>query len=94
MPSICCNDVGFLEGSDVRTFKHLLKLLDIINDAFDVHPGQYSEKRSSAGFAKFFQKNRSNRAFANFPCLRRNSITVAADFSVTVSNIAAQRFLI
>ena len=42
MPSICSKDVGFLEWSDVRTFKHLLKLLDIVNDALNIHPKQYS----------------------------------------------------
>lgn len=75
MPSICSNNIGFLVWSDVRTFEHLLKLLDIINDAFDVHPGQYSEKRPSAGFGKFFRKNRGNKMSANFPCLRWSSIT-------------------
>jgi hypothetical protein len=35
--SICSGDVAFIEWSDIGTFKHLLKLLDVINDALDVH---------------------------------------------------------
>jgi hypothetical protein len=38
VPSICGRDVGFPEWSNVGTFEHLLKLLDIIDDALDIHP--------------------------------------------------------
>ena len=42
MPSICSSDVGFPEWSDIGTFEHLLELLDVMNDAFNIHPEQYS----------------------------------------------------
>jgi hypothetical protein len=36
-------DIRFLEWPDIRSFEHLLELLDLINYAFNVHPQQYSE---------------------------------------------------
>ena len=50
VPSICSKDVGFPEWSNVGTFKHLLELLDVIDDAFNIHPQQYSGTRPAAGF--------------------------------------------
>jgi hypothetical protein len=41
MPAIRCKDVGFLEWPNVGAFKHLLELLDVIDDAFNIHPQQY-----------------------------------------------------
>lgn len=43
VPSIRGRDIGFLKWPDIRSFKHLLELLDFINYAFDVHPQQYSQ---------------------------------------------------
>ena len=43
VPSIRGTDIGFLEWPDIRSFEHLLELLDFVNDAFNVHPQQYSE---------------------------------------------------
>jgi len=43
VPSICGSDIGLLEWPDIRSLEHLLELLDFINDAFNVHPQQYSE---------------------------------------------------
>ncbi len=42
MPSIGRSDVGFAEGADVGPFKHLLQLLDVIDDPLNIHPEQYS----------------------------------------------------
>ena len=50
VPSICGSDIGLLEWPDIRSLEHLLELLDFINDAFNVHPQQYSERRSNASF--------------------------------------------
>jgi hypothetical protein len=41
VPSICSRDVACAEWSNVRRFEHFLKLLDVVNDAFNVHPSQY-----------------------------------------------------
>jgi hypothetical protein len=54
VPSICSSDVGFPEWSDVGTFEHLLKLLDVMNDALNIHPEQYNEARLGAGFGNSF----------------------------------------
>src|SRR5215469_7456107 len=43
VPSIRGTDIGFLEWPDIRSFEHLLELLDFIDYAFNVHPQQYSE---------------------------------------------------
>ena len=43
VPSIRGRDIGFLEWPDIRSFEHLLQLLDFINYAFNIHPQQYSE---------------------------------------------------
>jgi hypothetical protein len=37
VPSIGSRDVACAEWSDVRRFEHLLELLDVVNDAFNVH---------------------------------------------------------
>ncbi len=42
MPSIGSRDVAGAERSDVRRFEYFLKLLDVVNDAFNVHPVQIS----------------------------------------------------
>jgi hypothetical protein len=51
VPSIRGRDVSFLERSDIRSFEHLLQLLDLINYAFNVHPQQYSESALARHFA-------------------------------------------
>jgi hypothetical protein len=51
VPAIRGSDVGFLERPDIRSFEHLLELLDFVNDAFDVHPKQYSEPALTRHFA-------------------------------------------
>ena len=37
VPSICGRDVACAEWSNVRRFEHFLKLLDVVNYAFNVH---------------------------------------------------------
>lgn len=43
MPPIRGRDIACAEGPDVWCLEHFLKLPDVINNAFDVHPEQYSE---------------------------------------------------
>ena len=43
MPSIRSRDIACAEWPDVRSLEHFLKLLDIVNNAFNVHSEQYSE---------------------------------------------------
>jgi hypothetical protein len=43
MPSIRSRDIACAEGPDVRCLEHFLKLPDVINNVFNVHPEQYSE---------------------------------------------------
>ena len=48
VPSICSRDVACAERPDVRRFEHFLQLLDVVNDAFNVHAPQSSRKRRLA----------------------------------------------
>jgi hypothetical protein len=41
MPSICSREVAWAERPDIRRFEHFPYLLDIANDAFNVHASQY-----------------------------------------------------
>jgi hypothetical protein len=41
VPMIGSRDVGCAQRSNVRRFEHFLKLLDVANDAFNVHASQY-----------------------------------------------------
>src|SRR5579863_10305571 len=43
MPSVRSRDIACAEGPDVRCLEHFLKLPDVLNHAFNVHPEQYSE---------------------------------------------------
>jgi len=43
MPSIRGRNIACAEGPDVRCLEHFFKLLDVSNNAFNVHPEQYSE---------------------------------------------------
>ena len=38
VPSICSRDVACAERPNVRRFEHFLQLLDLIDDALNVHP--------------------------------------------------------
>lgn len=51
VPTIRRGDIGLLERTDIRSFKHLLELLDFVNYAFDVHRQQYSESALRRHFA-------------------------------------------
>jgi len=46
MPSIRSRDIACVEGPDIRGLVHFLKLLDVVNNAFNVHWEQYSEPAS------------------------------------------------
>lgn len=50
VPSICSRDVGFPEWSNVGTLKHLFELLDVIDDAFNIHLEQYNGAPSPQDF--------------------------------------------
>jgi hypothetical protein len=47
VPSIGSRDVACAERSNVRRFEHFLQLLDIVNDAFNVHSVSISNKRAA-----------------------------------------------
>jgi hypothetical protein len=48
MPSIRRRDVACAEWPDIRRFEHFLQLLDLVNDAFNVHASQSSRRRRGA----------------------------------------------
>jgi hypothetical protein len=58
VPSIRGRDIGFFKWPDIRSFKHLLQLLDVINYAFDVHRQQYSQPALTRHFAPDFAEVR------------------------------------
>jgi hypothetical protein len=41
MPSIRSRDVASAEGPNIGRFEHFLYLLNLANDAFNVHASQY-----------------------------------------------------
>ena len=49
MPSVRSRDIACAEGPDVRCLEHFLKLPDVLNHAFNVHPEQYSESALPGG---------------------------------------------
>ena len=63
VPSICSRDVACAEWPYIRRFEHLLKLLDVVNDAFNVHASQYLIKRQGRQFGAVSPKT----ATARFP---------------------------
>jgi hypothetical protein len=48
MPSVSRGDIACAEWSDVRGFEHFLKLLDLINDAVNIHAPQSSKKAAKS----------------------------------------------
>ena len=48
VPSIGSRDVACAEWPNVRRFEHFLKLLNLVNDAFNVHASQSSKRRRGA----------------------------------------------
>jgi len=44
VPSIGSRDVAWAERPYIRRFEHFLKLLDVVNDAFNVHASQSSSR--------------------------------------------------
>ena len=51
VPSIRGRDIRFFKWPDIRSFEHLLQLLNFINYAFNVHPQQYNEPALTRHFA-------------------------------------------
>jgi hypothetical protein len=48
VPSIRGTDVACAERPNVRRFEHFLKLLNLVDDAFNVHASQSSKRRRGA----------------------------------------------
>jgi hypothetical protein len=48
VPSIGSRDVACAEWPDIRRFEHFLQLLNLVNDAFNVHASQSSKRRRGA----------------------------------------------
>jgi hypothetical protein len=45
VPSIGSGDVACAQWPTIRRFEHFLYLLDLVNDAFNVHASQSSKRR-------------------------------------------------
>ena len=45
VPSICSRNVAWTEWPYIRRFVHFLKLLDVVNDAFNVHASHSSSRK-------------------------------------------------
>jgi hypothetical protein len=52
VPSIRRRDVACAEWPNIRRFEHFLYLLDLVNDAFNVHASQSSKRRRGASTLK------------------------------------------
>jgi hypothetical protein len=48
VPSIGSRDVAWAEWPNIRRFEHFLQLLDLVNDAFNVHASQSSRRKRGA----------------------------------------------
>ena len=48
VPSIGGRDVAWAKRPNIRRFEHFLKLLDLVNDAFNVHASQSSRRKRGA----------------------------------------------
>ncbi|MFY9909265.1 MAG: hypothetical protein WCF22_15970 [Candidatus Sulfotelmatobacter sp.] len=75
MPSIRSRDIACLEGPDIRGLVHFLKLPDVINHAFNVHPEQYSEPALP---------DRTAVRFTDSPASARTSLAPANSFGKIV----------
>jgi hypothetical protein len=62
MPTIGGGDIGLLKWPDIRSLKHLLQLLDLINDAFNIHPAQYNEPAATRHSDRIFRQPDSRSA--------------------------------
>jgi len=50
VPSIRSTDIAWAEWPYIRRFEHFLQLLDVVNDAFNVHASQYLTERRGGQF--------------------------------------------
>jgi hypothetical protein len=48
VPAICGRDVACADWPNIRRFEHFPKLLNLVNDAFNVHASQSSKRRRGA----------------------------------------------
>jgi hypothetical protein len=60
VPSICSSDVACAEWSNIGRFEHLLQLLNLVNDAFNVHSVPISDMSVA------FVKRSGSRAVPHF----------------------------
>jgi hypothetical protein len=49
VPSIRRRDVACAEWPNIRCFEHFLQLLDVVNDAFNVHPAPNIQHKHGNG---------------------------------------------
>jgi len=61
--SIRSGDVGCAEWPRIRRFEHFLYLLDVVNDAFNVHAPQSSRRKRDR------VKRKPHRSFLNDSCV-------------------------
>lgn len=60
VPSIGGRDVACAKWPDIGSLKHLFQLLDVINDAFNVHRYQYSPRKEALRDTGAFARERSH----------------------------------
>src|SRR5580704_13210075 len=60
MPSIGSGDVACAEWPNIRRFEHFLYLLNLVNDAFNLHSSQYlTQARQGSNGAAAFRRTSS-----------------------------------
>src|SRR4029077_6798308 len=62
VPSIGSRDVTRAEWPNIRRFEHFLKLLNLVNDAFNVHASKSSKEKPGSGKPKDHLVSVANRA--------------------------------
>ena len=58
VPSIRSTDIAWAEWPYIRRFEHFLQLLDVVNDAFNVHASQDLTERRGGQFGARISKDR------------------------------------
>ena len=80
MPSIGSHDVGFPVWPDVGTLEHLLELLDVINNALNIHLEQYNGAGTGAiDLATVCSSSGFNYLTSDKPRVPRNTSIPLAD---------------
>jgi hypothetical protein len=102
MPSISGRQVTCAEWPNIRRFEHFLELLDLVNDAFDVHTVSISDQKDYGGQMLFTSQaeqflrlqpwirakvRQSVQAVASLECILYPEIVCTAGRPIEVSTI-------